>query len=72
MGHYGSTPLFTDFGEKRGYSIGAVIVNCKNRFVKKLFQATSDAPTLHHQMAGKYINNTKDNKVKAAAVERLQ
>ena len=61
MGHYGSTPLFTDFGEKRGYSIGVVIVNCKNRFVKELFQTTSNAPTLPHQMAGKYINNTKDN-----------
>ena len=61
MGHYGSTPLFTGFGEKRGYSIGVVIVNCRNRFVKKLFQTTSNAPTLPHQMAGKYINNTKDN-----------
>ena len=64
MGHYGSTPLFTDFGEKRGYSIGVVIVNCQNRFVKKLFQATANAPALPRQMAGKYINNTKDNNEK--------
>ena len=61
MGHYGSTPLFTDFGEKRGYSIGAVIVNWKKPFVKKLFQTTSNTPPLPHQKAGKYINNTKDN-----------
>ena len=61
MGHYGSPPLFTKVCEKRGYSISVVIVNWKNRFVKKLFQTTSNAPTLPHQMAGKYINNTKDN-----------
>ena len=61
MGHYGSTPLFTSFGEKRGYSIGVVIVNCGSQFVKKLFQATANTLTLPHQMTGKYINNTKDN-----------
>ena len=64
MGHYGSTPLFTSFGEKRGYSIGVVIVNCGSQFVKKLFQATANAPTLLHQLVGKYINNTKDNNLK--------
>ena len=61
MGHYGSTPLFTDFGEKRGYSIGVEIVKCGRQFVKKLVQTTSNAPSLPHLMAGKYINNTKDN-----------
>ena len=61
MGHYGSTPLFTGFGEKRGYSIGVEIVKCESQFVKRLFQTTANAPTLPHQMTGKYINNTKDN-----------
>ena len=61
MGHYGSTLLFAKAGEKRGYSIGVVIVNWENPFVKKLFQTTANAPILLHQMAGKYINNTKDN-----------
>ena len=58
MGHYRSTPLSTDLDEKRGYSIGAVIVNCKNRFVKKWFQTTSNVPALPHQKAGKCINKT--------------
>ena len=65
MGHYGSTALFTDFGEKGGYSVGVETVNCEIQFVKKLFQATANAPALPHQMLGKYINNTKDNNLKA-------
>ena len=64
MGHYGSTPLFTDFCEKRGYYIGVVIVYCESQFVKKLFQTTSNTPPLPHQKAGKYINDTKDNNEK--------
>ena len=58
MGHYGSTPLSTDMGEKRGYSIGVVIVNYGSSFVKKLFQTTSNAPALPHQKAGNCINKT--------------
>ena len=69
MGHYGSTPLFTDFGEKRGYSIGVVIVNCRSQFVKKLFQTPFNAPVLPHQMAGKCINNTKQTIIRVGAYD---
>ena len=69
MGHYGSTPLFTGFGEKRGYSIGVVIVNCRSQFVKELFQTPFNTPVLPHQMAGKCINNTKQTIIRVGAYD---
>ena len=45
-----------------------VIVTWGGRFVKGFFseiQAAENVPHTLHQMVGKYINNTKCNKVKA-------